>query len=706
MTKALQNTSVASLLALAAATGFAQTPTLSPLIGCELAATCSVIAISADGTTVVGQGNPFGWADAPFGFSANVIQGIPPNQIGPVINGSATTAVSADGSVTTVFFAGQTFRRVGNQSTNLGTLRTGGFGHAQPNGISGDGAIVVGFSFGDSGAEAFRWTQGTGMVSLGTLGGPVFFSTANAISNNGQVIVGASNSANGQEAFRWTQALGMRGIGDLPGGAFSSSALAVSSDGSVLVGQGTSANGPEAFIWSQVQGMRGLGALPGGASFRSAATAVSGNGSIVVGTSNAPGGTQAFVWTDGLGLRSIAGLLSANGVNLTGWSLASAVGISADGAVIVGNGSSPGVASQVWIARLGSTLSPTGSATITPIGLTTPESLIQSVANMYSVALSGDQVARADSRRVLDVARRYKPHTATAPARVAAADGVPRITLDSELDSEFYAVGSGSTWNFDPLTQGVAPSLSVGVAKLVGSAWRVGAGLSAQRTTEDTIYNGHYKTSGVGAHAFASWNAGNPGWHFTGVANYLALDETIRRGYVNGAGTSTSTGSTKGSTVGTLIRGEYAHAINTDWTVVPYADFTWTRTVNRAYSEDPASGPFPAQFDRQTYKASVARLGIELEYRLGKDTELFAWIARAERVQGKTASTSGQYVGLGAFNLQNLRIPDSNFIETGVGFSHSVQKNLHLMGSLSAHFANGTASRNAFVASLGVRLGF
>jgi hypothetical protein len=50
-------------------------------------------------------------------------------------------------------------------------------------------------------------------------------------------------------------------------------------------------------------------------------------------------------------MKSVAELLSAAGVNLTGLSLQSATGVSADGTVIVGYGSAPD-GSGSWIAHL------------------------------------------------------------------------------------------------------------------------------------------------------------------------------------------------------------------------------------------------------------------------------------------------------------------------------------------------------------------
>ncbi|MCA2692911.1 MULTISPECIES: PEP-CTERM sorting domain-containing protein [unclassified Microcystis] len=321
----------------------------------------------------------------------------------PATTFSRAFGVSADGSVVVGISFGGAFRWT--QATGmvgLGDLLAGGFS-SSANGVSADGSVVVGYGSGANGIEAFRWTQGTGMVGLGDLPGDIFESIAFGVSADGSVVIGRSRGANGFEAFRWTQATGMVGLGDLPGGNFGSSASGVSADGSVVVGQanspslalvgqafrwtqltgmvglgdlqggsfgssasgvsadgsvvvgyGNSANGIEAFRWTQATGMVGLGDLPGG-SFNSFATGVSGDGSVVVGIGNAGNSSigETFIWNSSQGMRSLQAVLTNDyGLNLTGWTLREATGISADGLSIVGFGTNPNGLTEAWIARL------------------------------------------------------------------------------------------------------------------------------------------------------------------------------------------------------------------------------------------------------------------------------------------------------------------------------------------------------------------
>src|SRR4051812_49041906 len=71
----------------------------------------------------------------------------------------------------------------------------GGYSESYATAVSGDGAVVVGYSIAvGQGVEAFRWTEATGMVGLGGLPGGEFYSEAWAVSEDGSVVVGHSHA--------------------------------------------------------------------------------------------------------------------------------------------------------------------------------------------------------------------------------------------------------------------------------------------------------------------------------------------------------------------------------------------------------------------------------------------------------------------------------------------------------------------------------
>ena len=216
----------------------------------------------------------------------------------------------------------------------LGDLPGGAFS-SQASGVSDDGAVVVGTGTTAAGEQAFHWTAGTGMVSLGNLpNGSFLSSSASDISGDGATIVGYGNPVvsgynfNLFRGFRWTQAGGMGEFGSL-NGATNFEATGVSSDGSVVVGR----SGQQAFRWTQSDGITGLGVLAGYTGSR--ALMVSADGAVVAGSSYTPSSNtvpftseQIFRWTpaggmEGLGFMpgtsdSFPNAISADGTVITG----------------------------------------------------------------------------------------------------------------------------------------------------------------------------------------------------------------------------------------------------------------------------------------------------------------------------------------------------------------------------------------------------
>lgn len=196
------------------------------------------------------------------------------------------------------------------------------------------------------------------MIGLGDLPGGAVYSYGRAVSTDGTAVVGQTYSASGYEAFRWTDPTGLVGLGDLSGGNFTSFAYAVSADGAVVVGYGTTSSGFEAFRWTPATGMLGLGDLPAGKRC-SVAYAVSADGSIVVGMAASASGNEAFLWTPSAGMMSLRDTLVATyGLNLAGWKLNNATGISGDGLAITGSGYNPNGDPEAWVVSLSEPTSP------------------------------------------------------------------------------------------------------------------------------------------------------------------------------------------------------------------------------------------------------------------------------------------------------------------------------------------------------------
>jgi len=313
--------------------------------------------VSGDGAVAVGMSKSSNGKEA-FRWANGVM-----TPLGSLPGGtflSVAWGVSADGSVVVGASSAsgphiEAFRWSNGAMVGLGDLPGGEF-LSVAEATSADGSVVVGR--GTPGAsvldnEGFLWANGV-MTSLGDLPGKSFYSAAQGVSGDGSVVVGYSESANGYEACRWANGL-MSGLGDLPGGDFYSTAEDVSADGSVIVGYSKSGNGYEAFRLENGM-MAPLGDLPGG-DFYSLAQDVSADGSLVVGYSKTANGKEAFLWTAGTGMRNLRDVLVNDyGLDLTGWTLTQATGVSDDGMTIVGEGLNPSGDEEGWIARIGLTL--------------------------------------------------------------------------------------------------------------------------------------------------------------------------------------------------------------------------------------------------------------------------------------------------------------------------------------------------------------
>jgi hypothetical protein len=71
------------------------------------------------------------------------------------------------------------------------------------------------------------------------------------------------------------------------------------------------------------------------------------------GSTSTGGEIEAFIWDQTNGMRSLKDVLERSyGLDLTGWTLESATGISADGLNIVGYGKNPNGFTEAWIATI------------------------------------------------------------------------------------------------------------------------------------------------------------------------------------------------------------------------------------------------------------------------------------------------------------------------------------------------------------------
>jgi probable HAF family extracellular repeat protein len=251
--------------------------------------------------------------------------------------------------------------------------------------VSSDGSVIVGEHPLPNQFAGFRWTAATGMVRLplniaaavtpdggmvaggdnwwkttgqtGTFGPFPGFQdqteaqglagTAQAPVAVGGAVKGSNAFGSTDHAFLWTPVTGLQDLGLLPGGD-QSIAIAISADEKVVVGEATVDGFWHAFRWTAAAGMVDLGTLGGP---ESAAFAVNGDGSVIAGsslTSGSTGSDHPFRWTAKTGMQDLTKLVNAPQQLI----LQSAVGVSADGTVITGNGFNTKLGDEPWRAVL------------------------------------------------------------------------------------------------------------------------------------------------------------------------------------------------------------------------------------------------------------------------------------------------------------------------------------------------------------------
>jgi uncharacterized membrane protein len=218
-------------------------------------------------------------------------------------------------------------------------------------GISDDGTVVVGNAVADplGSGHGFQWNPGEDAIPDTGDDEFEFFPVVNtitAVSADGSVFVGANGYPLwcnlSLEASRWSPAL--ERLGGLDG--FCSRAHDVSPDGGTVVGVSYTGSDDESFRWTSAGGMVRI------ESIQSAPLSVSAGGSTIVGTRGYDwdGSEKAFIWDQTNGMRDLAEVLTDLGLDLTGWTLIEATGVSRDGTVIVGWGTNPNGDTEAWIA--------------------------------------------------------------------------------------------------------------------------------------------------------------------------------------------------------------------------------------------------------------------------------------------------------------------------------------------------------------------
>jgi hypothetical protein len=204
----------------------------------------------------------------------------------------------------------------------------------------------------------YRWTIAGGYQSLGSFG-PTWALRGNGISGDGTIIVGEADDRSvsptepfveNRAAFRWSVMGGLSRLSDLsatPGVGLGthSSARGISRDGSTIVGESRGSDGFVQAVYWRSSSITGLGFLPGLAPTGTGTTApgsthalaANADGSIIVGSASGVANDRAWRWTAASGMQDLNLFATNAGLNLNGFVLTDAVGVSDNGQFITGN---------------------------------------------------------------------------------------------------------------------------------------------------------------------------------------------------------------------------------------------------------------------------------------------------------------------------------------------------------------------------------
>jgi uncharacterized membrane protein len=134
---------------------------------------------------------------------------------------------------------------------------SGGNVGGEARGVSGNGDVVAGWSYGPNGKTAVAWFGSNAAVALGSLAGWTS-SIATAVSPDGTIIVGSGITSADSEAFVWTSAKGVRPLRSVlpePVGWRLTGAVGVTSDDTFVYFAGNAFN-PDGLLegwWARVR---------------------------------------------------------------------------------------------------------------------------------------------------------------------------------------------------------------------------------------------------------------------------------------------------------------------------------------------------------------------------------------------------------------------------------------------------------------------
>ncbi|UVO53568.1 autotransporter domain-containing protein [Sphingomonas sp. SUN039] len=352
--------------------------------------------------------------------------------------------------------------------------------------------------------SAYRYTMAGGYQSIGSFGA-TWGMQGNGISGDGSIIVGEADDLSipqpldftgvpaGQPgialpvfdraAFRWSETGGMSRLVDLSaapvGGTVRSHSIAsgISRDGTTIVGESRGSTGQVQAVYWRGSAINSLGFLPGVAAPTGTGTNAAGathalaanlDGSVIVGRASTATLDRAWRWTASGGMQDLNVFAANAGINLGGYVLTDAVGLSDNGEVVTGN-STDGTQFRGYVFQIARVAAPTTLSTtarlivtLTLPGVTQTSIVNQTFSTQVDARLNGTTVF---TRTVGDQIAGSLGVTALADARTSLqqTSGLRRVVIGAPVLISNTTTVQSSTSN----TVNVASGTQVTTAAVV-----------------------------------------------------------------------------------------------------------------------------------------------------------------------------------------------------------------------------------------------
>nr|WP_287410450.1 autotransporter domain-containing protein [Pseudodesulfovibrio sp.] len=548
-------------------------------------------------------------------------------------------------------------------------------------GISSDGHAVFGsrLSVGAPNealiaVSSDNWTTAGGITDYSISYGPTgSMPDLNAISNN---IAGVRTAvgAMANKPMTWeTPTVGNTLVGTpLSLGSYTSgSARDITDDGSMAVGN-VNTTYHHAAIWNIMT--NSLTVLPSGGYNNQNANFVNKNGSVIVGDV-CSAISEVAIWTENgnsYTVQTLYDALISKGVQTDPNNyFMTATGLSDDGDLITGQRAD----STMFIANLGAG------------GVITTEQLNESLATMGQVGSAVSGMGQLSMSRLGNVAGGQGAHFhVTTPGTETAGGGAERgLSSGDEMPGsmDLWVIGSvGSNIELNGDDLGLRGG--VGLTWDNGNEWRFGGGVFGDMRDLKTNHGGDQSIRAIGPGVFAVYSPEQTGFEFRLSALWQSVALDLTRGYANGAGSATSSGSTDANVFGLSGRVQWTKNMTDSFDLTPFAEYTWQTTHIDSYSE--SGGPFPASFESRTETSNSIRAGLRADAALFDKVGTWAWLAWDHRFEDSSAGMGGSTIGLGAFTYPGAKL-DQDWADAGVGASWDITERLEATSSLG--FAMG-----------------